>query len=125
VTLFTLHQGRDRLSAPMLIAHRFSWAAFLLGPFWLIARRMWLQALVLLGFDLSMIILARIGALETGAAALTILVGAFVAGLEGAEWRRRAAIRRGAEIASVATGANEIDALGSLAGRERMTEARS
>jgi hypothetical protein len=125
VTLFTLHQGRDRLSAPMLIAYRFSWAAFLLGPVWLIARRMWLQALVLLGFDLSMIVLARIGALETGAAALAILVGALVAGLEGAEWRRRAAIRRGAEVAGVAVGADEIDALGRLAGRERLAEAQS
>lgn len=125
MTLFTLHQGRDRLSAPMLIAYRFSWAAFLLGPVWLIARRMWLQALVLLGFDLSMIVLARIGALETGAAALAILVGALVAGLEGAEWRRRAAIRRGAEVAGVAVGADEIDALGRLAGRERLAEAQS
>lgn len=125
MTLFTLHQGRDSLSAPVLIAHRFSWAAFLLGPFWLIARRLWLQATILLGFDVLVAALAATGVLEAGAALLAVLVGALVAGLEGAEWRRRAAMRRGGEMIGVAMGADEVDALGALAGRQRLAEAQS
>ena len=111
MTLYTLHQEPDGAASPVLVAHRFSWSAFVLGPFWLMAQRMWIPAAVVLLIDLGAAAVARAGSLQQAAALLSMVVVAVFVGLEGQEWRRRAMARRGSRFSGVVFGANEIEAL--------------
>ena len=87
---------------------------------------MWLAAAVLLLFDLGTLFLSRVGRLDAGAALLILFVAALLTGLEAAEWRRRAAMRRGRALVGLAPGVDEVDALARLAGRsDRIAEAQS
>lgn len=98
----------------MLIGHRFSWAAFLLGPVWLLFGGRWLLALLLLAWDVGVIAVGSAGYLSPGSSALAVLVMALLLGLEASELRRRALARRGKPVEAVASGANESDALAGL-----------
>ncbi len=106
-----MHQEPDGGAPPVLVAHGFSWSAFLLAPFWLVAQRMWMPAAIVFLIDLGAAAAARAGALQQGAALLSMVVVAAFVGLEGQELRRKAMARRGTRFSGVVSGANEIEAL--------------
>jgi hypothetical protein len=88
----------------------FSWAAFLFGPFWLLARRLWrpfgawcLGALIV-GVAISC------GLLRDSAATWLYLAAALFLGLEGRGFVGAAMERRGFKLVDVATGADLIAA---------------
>jgi glycine betaine/proline transport system permease protein len=114
VTLFTLHQGQDPAAAPTLIAHRFSWPAFLFGPVWLGARGLWLPAIALVCLDVCVLLGWRSGLIGGGPTVLIGIIGAFVAGMDASEMRRRREIRQGRAVAAVVSGADEVEALARL-----------
>lgn len=114
MTLYTLHQGQDPREAPTLIAHRFSWAAFLFGPLWLASRRLWLVAALLAAFDAAVLLSWKHGFLTAGPASLALVVAAFLIGLEAAEMLRRLQMDDGSELVGVANGADEVEALARL-----------
>ena len=115
-TLFTLHPGAaDSKAAPRLVAYRFSWAGFWLGPLWLLAQRLWIAATVVAAVAVMLSLAVRSGALSGGAGAIAWLLVAILVGLEGREWLRRALIRRRAPIAGLAYAYDEADAFASAA----------
>jgi len=114
VTLFTLHQGQDPAAAPTLIAHRFSWPAFLFGPVWLGVRGVWLPAVALLCLDVCLLLGWKSGLIGGWPTILIGIVGSLVAGMEASEMRRRREIRRGRPVAAVVSGVDEVEALARL-----------
>ncbi|HMN73259.1 MAG TPA: DUF2628 domain-containing protein [Rhodoblastus sp.] len=108
-TIFTAHV--DRGGPLRLVPHRFAWAGFWFGPFWLLSQRLWGPSTVVAGIAIATILAARWGVLSAGAAELVWLLVSIFVGLEGHELRRRALIRRGASLAGFAYGLNEGDAL--------------
>lgn len=116
MTIFTVHQRQDAGFDPLLIAHRFCWAACALGPVWLLWRRLWLAAVALTIFDLGTMLAVVTGRLSAGPAVLMLAVAAILLGLEGPEMRRRAAERRHRPFIGVAGGVDEIEALTRIGG---------
>jgi hypothetical protein len=100
MAIFTVHLPPEsdrmkRLLGAAILKDSFSWGAFAYGPFWLMARRLWISALVVL------LVLAGLWALvplidlpPLAALAATSLVGLFL-GLEGQSLRRWRFARRG------------------------------
>lgn len=109
-TIFTAHVVTDSSSdSPRLVPHRFAWAAFWFGPFWLLRHRLWLHACCMSALAIAAIAAVRtdvIGA--NGALALWLLLSAF-AGMEAQEWRRRALQRRGSPIVGFGYGSDDAD----------------
>ena len=109
MTVFTVHEAQG--VAPTLIPYRFSWVAFVFGPLWLAAKRLWPPAALVLLVDIAIAACAGVGLLGAGAAVVAfVIVGALV-GCEGSEWERRAIERRGRAFAGVVAGGDEIEAL--------------
>ena len=122
VTIFTVHtryDGRDR--SVRLIPHGFCWAAFLFGPAWLLAKRLWLAAALVAAADVAVVVAIRFRLLEGGAGLVALALIALLAGLEGREWLRRAEAKRGSALAGVAFGASETEALAWAASLSRQT----
>ncbi len=111
--IFTAHAVTDGSGDSLrFVPHGFAWGAFWFGPLWLLWRRHWYRAAVLVGV---------VGATE--ALLAWFLVSAFV-GLEAQEWRRRALQRRGSAIVGYGYGSDEADvwaraAFGGRAAAER------
>lgn len=115
-TLFTLHAGAAASSeAPRVVPYRFSWAGFWLGPVWLLAKRLWLAAIVVAALAVALVLAVRSGVLSGGAGAIAWVLVAVLVGLEGQEWLRRALIRRRAPVAGLAYAYDEADAFASAA----------
>jgi hypothetical protein len=81
---------------PLLVPERFSWAALLFGPLWLLAHRLWWPAAALLGASMLL------GLLSPWAAAGVQLVFAF----EAEDVRRWALARQGWTVAGVVAAAD-------------------
>ena len=87
----------------------FSFAAFVFGPFWLAARRLWLPLIV---YGIAAVVafaLVVFGILGLGAAVVLAFVSGLFIGFEGSGWRSDALTRRGAPVLDVieASGAEE------------------
>jgi hypothetical protein len=126
VTIYTIHAMPVGAPALRLIPYGFSWRAFLLGPAWLLANRLWLAAAVALGWDAAVIAAGVAGLVAPAAVVAALALGAALIGLEGNEWVRRRAMRLGAALSGVALGANETEAmLHASIGDRAPAEARS
>jgi len=110
--LFTIHgmtaNGRE---ATKLVPHRFAWAAFWLGPIWLLAKRLWLAGALVSLIGVAIGYAARSGFLSVAVAVAAWLLLSTLIGLEGHEWLRRAASQRGAPLVGFGYGLNEADAI--------------
>jgi hypothetical protein len=116
MTMYAIHcpplAGDTAVSAETLRARKvgFSYAGFVFGPFWLIAQRLWLCALVyvvgaaLLGFLVALGIFAPPAAL-----ALELLAALFI-GLEGRSWVGAALARRGLPLVDIIFAYDEDEA---------------
>jgi hypothetical protein len=125
VTIYTIHaQPGDATSSLRLVPHRFSWQAFLFGPVWLAANRLWGAAALALLWDVAIVAAAFRGVVDRGIVPAALVLGGALIGLEGREWLRRRAMRRGEALCGVALGSSETEALlnaaatGSLGARE-------
>ena len=90
----TLYAIYDRPpAAPAIIAEKFSWAAFVLPPFWAIAHGLWLE---LLAYIVVVVALSFAGAVIGGSASFWLYVlFAFWIGCSAASLRRNAMRARG------------------------------
>lgn len=88
-------RGGRKLEHAIFVRDGFSWGAFLLGPLWLLWRRLWL---VLIGVVIALTAI-EIGmqwlAVPAGARAVVASLIALLLGLEGASLRRWTLARRG------------------------------
>ena len=100
--------GRPSRRVPVLVSEGFSWGAFLFGPFWLLANRLWLPALLWFVAAAAALLLASVG----GALALPALQ--FLLGCHARDLRRRALARRGYAQAHVVAERDEERALARL-----------
>jgi hypothetical protein len=88
----------------------FSWAAFLFGPVWLLARRLWRPlALFVLGAALVGFAVEQ-GALGAGTAIWLYVAYAFYLGFEGRAFLGAALARRGRPLADVVCAADVTSA---------------
>jgi hypothetical protein len=102
--------GRPRRRAsPVLVREGFSWGAFLFGPLWLLARRLWLPALLwLVG------VLALAALLPAAVSAAALPAAQFLLGCHTRDLRRWALARRGYTQAHVVAERDEERALARL-----------
>ncbi len=101
-------EGRPSRRAPVLVREGFSWGAFLFGPFWLLARRLWLAAL------LWLVAAAAVALLAPASAAVALPALQFLLGCHARDLRRRALARRGYAQAHVVAERDEERALARL-----------
>lgn len=122
-TIFTAHAVTDGSSDSLrLVPHDFAWAAFWLGPFWLLRHGLWIRAGAVFVLAAAVVVAIRTGAVgANGALVVWLLVSAFV-GVEAQEWRRRALQRRGSAIVGFGYGVDEADAWARAAFREKIAE---
>jgi hypothetical protein len=126
VTIFTVHMpsgGADR--SVQLVPHRFCWPAFLFGPFWLAANRLWVAVALVLAADIAVLAAAQARVLDRGAALVVLGLVALLVGLDGREWARAALLRRGSALRGVAFGDTETEALAWAATRQPVPESQS
>jgi hypothetical protein len=95
-------------AAPVLVREGFSWAALLFGPLWLLARRAWIAAILLVAVSLAGAFLPGLWGLlaETG---LTVAVGLF-----GHDMWRWSLARRGFLLTEVVAAPDQDTALARL-----------
>jgi hypothetical protein len=98
---YTLHLASDArpgdpdaLERAILVRDGFSWGAFLFGPLWFFANRLWLAGLAILAAYLALGVTLRFGGLPAGPRFLIALLAAILVGLE-ANSLRRWTLRRG------------------------------
>jgi hypothetical protein len=126
VNIYTVHASPGGQPANVrLEAHGFCWPAFLLGPLWLTARRLWLAGALALLFDIAVLGAVAKNMLPVEFGVVALALGAFLIGLEAREWRRRALARRGAPLVGVAVGATETEALLHALGALQAAESQS
>ncbi len=92
-------------AAPLLVREGFSFGAFILGPFWLAAHRVWLPAAVVLLLDVCIVVLTRPPASLVLIAAIALLLG-----FSGRDLVRWAAARHGYLETGVVAAGNEDEA---------------
>jgi hypothetical protein len=79
----------------VFLRERFSWAAFLFGPLWMIWRRLWLVLIIyLIGLGLIEFGLRRLGIASQARFTVYFLI-ALLVGIEAASLRRWTLLRRG------------------------------
>jgi hypothetical protein len=100
--------GRPSRRPPVLVREGFSWGAFLFGPIWLLARRLWIPALLWFVAAAAALLLASAG----GVLAMPALQ--FLLGCHARDLRRRALARRGYAQAHVVAERDEERALARL-----------
>ena len=92
-------------TAPVLVAEAFSWGAALFGPFWLLAHRAWIPAVLVLCAQAAM------AAAVPAVLHLVLTVAlAWLLGLFGQDCRRWSLSRRGFELTHVVSGRTGADA---------------
>ena len=100
--------GRPPRRAPVLVREGFSWGALLFGPFWLLLRGLWLEALLWLAAASAAVLLAP------GVAAAALPALQFLLGCHARDLQRRALARRGYAQAHVVVERDEERALARL-----------
>jgi hypothetical protein len=89
----------------------FSWPAFLFGPLWALANRMWLVAVALVvGLFALGLVLDALGVADVVETVISIAIAVLI-GAHGNDWRRRALNRRGYREAGVVAARALDDAL--------------
>lgn len=81
--------GRRRPREPVLVREAFSWGAFLFGPIWLAAHRLWLAASLWFAATLALLLLVPAGA------AVLLPAAQFLLGCHARDLQRRGLARRG------------------------------
>jgi hypothetical protein len=109
VKVWTAHTRES--SAPVLVREGFSWAAFVFGPIWLLARRAWIPA--------ALVWCAWIGAalLPDTIGLLVLAALHWLLGLAGQDMLRWSLGLRGFLLAHVIAATDEDAALARLLGR--------
>jgi len=102
--------GRRLRRVPVLVREAFSWGAFLFGPFWLLAHRLWLAAL------LWFVAVPAAALLLPAGAAAVLPVLQFLLGCHARDLLRRALARRGYTEAHVVVERDGERALARLIG---------
>lgn len=96
---------------PVLVKEGFSWPAFLFGPLWAFAHRMWLIAVALVVLVLALgLALDALGVADVVETVISFAVAVLI-GAHGNDWRRRALIRRGYRDAGVVAARSLDEAL--------------
>jgi len=94
VTLYAIFDPRPGSNElPRVVPEQFSWLAMLLPPLYLIAYRLWLEALVWLVKTAALVLLAPY--IGGGTAFLLYVLGAIWLGLSAPDWRRQKLARLG------------------------------
>ena len=91
------------------IAERFSWAAFLAGPFWCLFQQAWVAAALWIAVFAAATASFAMGWIPASAFALMFLILSTLTGIEAGEIRRSALERRGWIFTDVVE-ARDIDA---------------
>ena len=107
MTVFTVHELGTHQA--VLVPERFSLAAFVFGPLWLLAQRAWIAAILAFAALVAVGVLPNADLRWLGWGAVAWLLG-----LHGQDLRRWALARRGYRLAGVVTGADTDSALGRL-----------
>jgi hypothetical protein len=111
-TAYVRHGGLDPDRDVVLVKEGFSWPAFLFGPLWALARRLWLAAA---GFTLALGLVEALALVveadPTAWSALTLIVSAAL-GWIGNDLRRRKLERQGFVFQGVVAGDDFDAALG-------------
>jgi hypothetical protein len=97
---------------PVLLPEGFSWGAAIFGPFWLLAHRAWIPAILVLCAGIAVSV-----ATPEPATTLVGLGLAWLTGLLGRDLCRWSLERRSFQLAHVVGGRNEDEALGRLLDR--------
>ena len=105
--VYTAHLRAER--EPVLVREGWSWAGFVFGPFWLVAKRAWVPAIIDLALFVCLFALAPTPLWAPGALGLALLVG-----LLGRDLVRWSLERRGYELAHVLVARDEDAALARL-----------
>jgi hypothetical protein len=105
--IYTAHLRPAR--NPVLVREGFSWAGFLFGPLWLLAKRAWIPAIFDLAAFVWLFALAPAGLLGPLAFGLALLVG-----LTGRDMVRWSLARRGYALSHVVAASDEDAALARL-----------
>jgi hypothetical protein len=99
-------RGADPLEGAVVIKDGFSWVAFFVPLLWLLFRRVWRWALIILAVDIALAVIgSRTGLSPTLLSSIGLLVMLFV-GLEARAWRGAALERRGFRLASIVEAAS-------------------
>jgi hypothetical protein len=96
---------------PVLVKEGFSWPAFVFGPIWALANRMWLVAVGLVALDLAASAVMDSAHLSPATQGVLSLAIAVLIGAHGNDWRRRSLDRRGFRDAGVVAARNVDEAL--------------
>lgn len=94
---------------PVLMREGFSWGALVFGPFWLLAHRAWIPAVLALAGQILIVALAPAGLMAVLGLALAVLIAASARDL--ARWSME---NRGYLLVHVIAARNEADALARL-----------
>jgi hypothetical protein len=106
--VWTVHARADGRDPVVLVAEGFAWGACLLGPLWLLARRLWLGAL-------GWVAVVALLAVLPGEAALPLMLGlCLLTGAHGRDLLRRKLARRGYQEIGVVAAPGEDAALARL-----------
>ena len=115
--VYTAHLRPAR--EPVLVREGFTWAGFLFGPLWLLAKRAWIAAIFDLAAFVWLFALAPAALLGPLAFGLALIVG-----LTGRDMVRWSLARRGYALAHVVAARDEDSALARLyAARADLLEA--
>jgi hypothetical protein len=86
---------------PILIKEGFSWPAFLFGPLWALADRLWLVTVALVVVLLALGTVLETLGFDSTIQSIVSLAVAILIGAHGNDWRRRTLARRGFREAGV------------------------
>ncbi len=111
--IYTVHlQPETPLSTqkPLFIKEGMNFPAFLIPLFWALYQRLWLTAILLMGFEVSLMFIARAGLL--GAAGVIVLdIGMhFWVGFAANDWLRSNLSKRGYLFSDVAVADSKLRA---------------
>jgi len=113
MAIYCVHMRADQAEAlerAQFVKQGFAFWALVLGPFWLLGKRLW-RALALWGLcALPVAIAAGAGVLREGAAVELYLLGALYLGLDGRRLEGAALTRGGAPLADVVAGEDAASA---------------
>jgi hypothetical protein len=111
--IFTLHEApsdEGGRKTAILIPERFSFGAFLFGPFWLLAQGAWRAALLFLLALVLLLVLAGLAGFDEGALAVALSGYALLCGASANDCRRAALRRRGYRFIGVIAAPSQDEA---------------
>lgn len=97
---------REAAEAARFVKDGFAWWGLVFGPIWLLAHRLWLAALGIIGLEIGVGVLTASLNLPAPTALLLSALPALLVGFEGPGWRRWSLERRGYREAGVVAGAD-------------------